>query len=148
VCSTSQSAIFGVLGVDAPTDIRGTMAKRPSSCIGCRARRLAKGGFGLLEKNRLRWFDQEGALLGSILSKDPIRRVYWAGDAVVMENPPAQGRHQRGAGMVDLRPGTPLADLPGEQLPPVAQAKVTGLKRRDFPGEQRDWTVPRNYSRQ
>ena len=45
---------------------------------------LAKNGFGLLEKNCLRWFDQEGALLGSILSKDPIRRVC-AADAMVME---------------------------------------------------------------
>ena len=46
---------------------------------------LAKSGFGLLEKNCLRWFDQEGAFLGSILSQDPIRRVYCAADALVME---------------------------------------------------------------
>ena len=32
---------------------------------------VAKSGFGLLEKKRLRWFDKEGGLLGSILSKDP-----------------------------------------------------------------------------
>ena len=30
---------------------------------------VAKSGFGLLEKSCLRWFDQEGAFLGSILSK-------------------------------------------------------------------------------
>ncbi len=46
---------------------------------------LAKSGFGLLEKNCLRWFDPQGALLGSILSKDPIRRVYCAADVMVME---------------------------------------------------------------
>ena len=46
---------------------------------------LAKNGFGLLEKQRLRWFSKEGDYLGSVLSKDPIRRVYCTTDAMVVE---------------------------------------------------------------
>jgi DnaJ domain len=46
---------------------------------------LAKGSFGLLENKRLRWFSKEGDYLGSVLSKDPIRRVYCAADAMVVE---------------------------------------------------------------
>jgi DnaJ domain len=46
---------------------------------------IAKSGFGLLEKKRLRWFNKEGGLLGSILSKDPIRRVYCSAEGMVVE---------------------------------------------------------------
>jgi hypothetical protein len=46
---------------------------------------LAKNGFGLLERKRLRWFSKEGGYLGSVLSKDPIRRVYCSADAMVVE---------------------------------------------------------------
>jgi hypothetical protein len=46
---------------------------------------IAKSGFGLLEKKRLRWFNKEGGLLGSILSKDPIRRVYCWAEGMVVE---------------------------------------------------------------
>jgi hypothetical protein len=46
---------------------------------------LAKNGFGLLEKKRLRWFSKEGDYLGSVLSKDPVRRVYCTTDAMVVE---------------------------------------------------------------
>jgi hypothetical protein len=46
---------------------------------------VAKSGFGLLEKKRLRWFNKEGGLLGSILSKDPIRRVYCSAEGMVVE---------------------------------------------------------------
>jgi hypothetical protein len=46
---------------------------------------LAKGGFGLLENKRLRWFSQTGEYLGSVLSQDPIRRVYCSADAMVVE---------------------------------------------------------------
>ncbi len=46
---------------------------------------LAKGGFGLLEKKRLRWFSKQGGYLGSVLSKDPIRRVYCSAEAMVVE---------------------------------------------------------------
>ena len=44
---------------------------------------MAKSGFGLLEKKRFRWFNKEGGLLGSILSKDPIRRVYCSAEGMV-----------------------------------------------------------------
>jgi len=46
---------------------------------------LAKSGFGLLEDKRLRWFSKEGGYLGSVLSKDPIRRVYCTADALAVE---------------------------------------------------------------
>ncbi len=46
---------------------------------------LAKGGFGLLERKRLRWFSKEGGYLGSVLSQDPIRRVYCSAEAMVVE---------------------------------------------------------------
>jgi hypothetical protein len=46
---------------------------------------VAQTGFGLLEPKRLRWFREDGRYLGSIVSKDPIRRVYSAGDQTVME---------------------------------------------------------------
>jgi hypothetical protein len=46
---------------------------------------MAKSGFGLLEKKRLRWFSKEGGYLGSVLSQDPIRRVYCSADAMVVE---------------------------------------------------------------
>ena len=46
---------------------------------------VAQTGFGLLEKKRLRWFLEDGAYLGSIVSKDPIRRVYWASGKTVVE---------------------------------------------------------------
>ena len=42
-------------------------------------------GFGLLEKKRLRWFQADGQYLGSVASKDPIRRVYWTGAEMVVE---------------------------------------------------------------
>ena len=46
---------------------------------------VAKTGFGLLEKERFRWFSKDGGLLGTVLSKDPIRRVYSTPDAMVVE---------------------------------------------------------------
>ena len=46
---------------------------------------VAQTGFGLLEPKRLRWFREDGRYLGSIVSKDPIRRVYSAGDQTVVE---------------------------------------------------------------
>jgi DnaJ domain len=46
---------------------------------------IAKSGFGLLEKKRFRWFNNQGGLLGSILSKDPIRRVYCSSEGMVVE---------------------------------------------------------------
>ena len=46
---------------------------------------MTKRGFGLLEKKRLRWFNEKGGLLGSILSKDPIRRVFCFSEGLVVE---------------------------------------------------------------
>jgi hypothetical protein len=46
---------------------------------------VALTGFGLLEQKRLRWFSEDGHYLGSIVSRDPIRRVYSAGDQTVVE---------------------------------------------------------------
>jgi DnaJ-like protein len=46
---------------------------------------VTKRGFGLLEKKRLRRFNEKGDLLGSILSKDPIRRIYCSSAVLVVE---------------------------------------------------------------
>lgn len=46
---------------------------------------VAQTAFGLLEKKRLRWFREDGRYLGSVVSKDPIRRVYATGDEMVVE---------------------------------------------------------------
>jgi hypothetical protein len=47
---------------------------------------MAQNGFGVLETKRLRWFGQEGALLGTILSADPIRRIYQSSEGLVVES--------------------------------------------------------------
>lgn len=46
---------------------------------------VAQTGFGLLEKKRLRWFAEDGAFLGSVVSKDPIRRVCSTKNGLVIE---------------------------------------------------------------
>ncbi|HUO03868.1 MAG TPA: J domain-containing protein [Candidatus Binataceae bacterium] len=46
---------------------------------------IADSGFGLLESKRFRWFRKNGVYLGSIVSKDPIRRVYWSPGGMVVE---------------------------------------------------------------
>ena len=46
---------------------------------------VAQTGFGLLEKKRLRWFSEDGSYLGSVLSKDPIRRAYASNDRMIVE---------------------------------------------------------------
>ena len=46
---------------------------------------IAQTAFGLLEKKRLRWFREDGLYLGSVVSKDPIRRVYSTGDGMAVE---------------------------------------------------------------
>lgn len=46
---------------------------------------MSASGFGLLEKKQLRWFSPDGTYLGTVLAKDPIRRVYRAGDALIVE---------------------------------------------------------------
>jgi hypothetical protein len=47
---------------------------------------VSANGFGLMEKKRLRWYHSGGDYIGSIVTKDPIRRVYWADDAMVVES--------------------------------------------------------------
>jgi DnaJ domain len=47
---------------------------------------MAQTGFGLLESKRLRWFGPEGDLLGTVLSADPIRRIYHSGERLVVES--------------------------------------------------------------
>lgn len=46
---------------------------------------VAQTGFGLLEKKRLRWFREDGQYLGSVLTKNPIRRVYAHPEAITIE---------------------------------------------------------------
>ncbi|MCY3681381.1 MAG: hypothetical protein OXH16_08280 [Gemmatimonadetes bacterium] len=46
---------------------------------------IAQTGFGLLEDKRLRWFQEDGQYLGSVVSKNPIRRVYCTGTEMVVE---------------------------------------------------------------
>ncbi len=46
---------------------------------------VAQTAFGLLEKKRLRWFREDGRYMGSVISKDPIRRVYATGEGMVVE---------------------------------------------------------------
>jgi len=46
---------------------------------------VAENGFGLLERKRFRWFSTDGGLLGTVLSKDPIRRVYSAPGGMAVE---------------------------------------------------------------
>jgi DnaJ domain len=46
---------------------------------------VAQSGFGVLENKRWCWFSSEGQYLGSVLTKDPIRRVYCAADSMLME---------------------------------------------------------------
>jgi hypothetical protein len=47
---------------------------------------MTSNGFGVLEAKRLRWFSQDGYLLGTILSTDPIRRIYQAHEGLVVES--------------------------------------------------------------
>ena len=47
---------------------------------------MAHNGFGVLATKRLRWFGQEGDLLGSVLSTAPIRRIYWSEQGLVVES--------------------------------------------------------------
>lgn len=47
---------------------------------------IAQTGFGLLEKKRLRWFNEDGTYLGSIIAKSPIRRVYSVDNNMIVES--------------------------------------------------------------
>lgn len=46
---------------------------------------VAQTSFGLLEKKRLRWFQEDGTFLGAVLTKNPIRRVYHSPAGMVIE---------------------------------------------------------------
>jgi len=47
---------------------------------------VTHNGFGVLESKRLRWFSKEGNLLGTILSADPIRRIYQPSEGLIVES--------------------------------------------------------------
>ena len=47
---------------------------------------MAQNGFGVLATKRLRWFGQEGNLLGTIVSADPIRRIYQSSEGLLVES--------------------------------------------------------------
>lgn len=46
---------------------------------------MAQAGFGLLERKRFRWFCEDGRYIGTVVATDPIRRVYWSSDGLVIE---------------------------------------------------------------
>lgn len=46
---------------------------------------VGQTGFGLLEKKRFRWFTEEGDLVGSVLTNNPIRRVHSTPTGLVVE---------------------------------------------------------------
>lgn len=46
---------------------------------------VSQTGFGLLKKRRFRWFTEHGLLLGTVITKDPIRRVYHGPKGLVVE---------------------------------------------------------------
>ena len=46
---------------------------------------VAQTGFGLIEKKGLRWFHEDGTSLGAIVTKSPIRRVYYTMEGMVVE---------------------------------------------------------------
>ena len=73
---------------------------------------MAHDGFGVLETKRLRWFSQDGNLLGTILSADPIRRIYQSGEGLVVESRAAR-HYRRTAAVVAVRSITPACSLTG-----------------------------------
>ena len=46
---------------------------------------LLPAGLGLLQKNQFKWLNRHGEYLGSVASKNPIRRVFQSGSAWVIE---------------------------------------------------------------
>jgi hypothetical protein len=46
---------------------------------------VTRNGFGLLESKRLRWFSKDGLPTATILSKEPIRRLYYSDGGLVVE---------------------------------------------------------------
>jgi hypothetical protein len=46
---------------------------------------IAQTGFGLLERKCFRWFHEDGTYLGTVVTKSPIRRVYYSREGMVVE---------------------------------------------------------------
>jgi len=46
---------------------------------------VGETGFALIEKRRLRWFRENGDHLGTVITKEPIRRAYHTGEHLVVE---------------------------------------------------------------
>ncbi|MGH7146820.1 MAG: J domain-containing protein [Nitrospiraceae bacterium] len=46
---------------------------------------IAQTGFGLLERKCFRWFHEDGTYLGMVVTKSPIRRVYYSREGMVVE---------------------------------------------------------------
>jgi hypothetical protein len=55
---------------------------------------VAANGFGLLEKKRLRWFKPGGGYVGSVLTRDPIRRAYFCNSSLIMETRQMRARFE------------------------------------------------------
>ena len=53
---------------------------------------VSKDGFGLMEKKRFRWFSPEGVHLGSVVTKDPLRRAFWKDGNLVLETRQARAQ--------------------------------------------------------
>ncbi len=46
---------------------------------------MAQTGFGLLQKKYFQWFKEDGKKEGTIVTKNPIRRVYYSTEGMVVE---------------------------------------------------------------
>lgn len=46
---------------------------------------VAQTGYGLLERKRFRWFREDALHLGTVVTRDPIRRVYYASPGMIVE---------------------------------------------------------------
>lgn len=65
--------------------LKGTMLHRLMDTYDGGDLVVSKQGVGLLEKKRFRWFSPDGAYLGSVVSKDPLRRVFWRDGELTLE---------------------------------------------------------------
>ena len=87
---------------------------------------VAQTAFGLLEKKRLRWFREDGRHLGTVLSKDPIRRVYTTGEGMVVESRQRTYPDRRCTHLVGVTKGTGPSNPGG---PPVQAGTRTVFLR-------------------
>ena len=72
----STNRVYVLRGGDALSAVLDTSLGEPV---------LTSSGLGLLEKKRICWFDESGAFLSELASKDPIRRVYRTTHGMVVE---------------------------------------------------------------